>query len=250
MKNFFYTYERSLRSMPQIWHPGFIIHKIIRNEIIHFSSFINEKNSGQVLDFGCGKSPFKKYFRSYQGADIDRINKDPDFLIDNKTNVIVGISDSSIENLISIEVIEHVPDLANFMKEAYRVLKPNGYFLIIAPFVYNYHGSDDYARYSKNYFLHNPIFKDFEVVKINSTPNDFTEFLAFNISHFIGIFPIIRFAYPIFFIINILGLFFSWLCRMSFNLANTISPKFGELYRNSFLLFPLQIAVVLKKKAL
>lgn len=248
MKDFFFRYERLLRSKPQIWHPGFIIHRIIQSEVEIFEKLITSENSGSVLDFGCGKSPFKKYFKKYQGADIDRINKNPDYLIDKETNQIAVLPDQSVDNIISIEVIEHVPNVELFIHEASRILKPSGYFLIVAPFVYNYHGSDDYFRYSRNYFLNSELFKDFDIVRINSTPNDFIEFLAFNISHFIGIFPVVRFFYPIFFLINILGILLSKIFKFLFWAAGFASPKFISLYENSFLLFPLQISVTLKKK--
>lgn len=248
MKNFFFRYEHSLRSKPRIWHPGFIIHQIIQSEVRLFSRFINSKNSGAVLDFGCGKSPFRNYFKKYQGADIDEVNKDPDFLIDKQTNRIIGIPDQSIENIISIEVIEHVPDISLLTKEISRILKPSGYLLIVAPFVYNYHGSDDYCRYSRNFFLRNDIFGDFEIIKINSTPNDFVEFLTFNISHFIGLFPFIRFIYPLFLVLNLTGIIFSKVFKYFFKIAGFVSPKFTTLYENTFLLFPLQISIILKRK--
>lgn len=248
MKNFFYRYEQSLRKKPKIWHPGYIIHRIIQKEILFFSKYIQQKNTGSVLDFGCGKSPFRTYFKEYKGADIDTSEKEPDFLIDEKSNRIEGVDDNSIENIISIEVIEHVPNLPAFIQEAKRVLKQDGLFLIVAPFVYNYHGNNDYARYSKNYFLQNPIFQDFEIIRINSTPNDFIEFITYNINHFLGIFPFIRFVYPLFLLINTAGIVSSILMRGLFHVLTFFSPKFKELYQNSFLLFPLQIAIVLKKK--
>lgn len=248
MRNSFFKYEQLLRNRPRIWHPGFIIHKIIQNEVMEFSRLITSENSGSVLDFGCGKSPFRNYFEQYQGADVDRLNKDPDFLIDKESNRINNLANQSVDNIISIEVIEHVPNIQLFIHEASRILKPSGYFLIVAPFVYNYHGSDDYCRYSKNYFLNNGLFKDFDIVRINSTPNDFIEFLTFNMSHFIGIFPIIRFFYPVFFLINISGIALSKIFKLFFLMAGLVSPKFTHLYKNSFLLFPLQISVTLRKK--
>lgn len=248
MKKFFYRYEQSLRKEPQIWHPGYIIHRIIQREIILFSKLIKKENNGSVLDFGCGKSPFRSYFSHYKGADIDTINKEPDYLIDPINNKIQGITEGSIENMISVEVIEHVPNLTAFMREASRVLKPGGLFLIVAPFVYNYHGDNDYARYSRNYFMQNPVFEDFEIIRMNSAPNDFTEFMTYNLNHFLGIFPIIHFFYPLYFITNCLGILLSKVIFLFFNIASRISPKFTELYKNSFLLFPLQISVTLRKK--
>lgn len=248
MKEFFYRYEQSTRKSPKIWQAEYIMHRMIRKEIIYFSNLINKTSGGSVLDFGCGKAPYRAYFQSYKGADVDRNNKEPDYLIDSETNKISNISDNSIENIISIQVIEHVPNLEAYISEVKRILKPGGHFLVIAPFVYNYHGSDDYARYSRNYFERNSIFENFEIVKINGTPNDFVEFIAYNCSHFFGIFPIIRFFYPVYFIINLLGILLSKTFFVIFRMASIASPKFAELYKNSFLLFPLQVLVTFKKK--
>ena len=183
-----YRYEKAIRRSPRIWQPGYIIHKIIHEELVYFSRFINTKNDGAVLDFGCGKSPFRNLFKSYVGADVDKSAKEPDYLIDISTNRIRGIADNSISNIISVEVVEHIPSIEAYITEAKRVLKPGGFFLIIAPFMYNFHGNDDYARYSKNFFISGEMFKDFEITQLNFTPNDFITFIIYQINHFFEIF--------------------------------------------------------------
>jgi len=123
MKKYFYNYEKSIRSNPKIWHPGFIIHNLIKKEIEIFSNLIKSENKGEVLDFGCGKAPFRKYFTDYKGADIDSENKEPDCIIDPETNKINDLPDESVRNIISVQVIEHVLYIKPYIKEAERLLK-------------------------------------------------------------------------------------------------------------------------------
>jgi len=44
------------------------------------------------------------------------------------------LEDNSIHHLRASHYVEHVPDLIRFMHECYRVLRPNGRFVIIAPY--------------------------------------------------------------------------------------------------------------------
>ena len=42
--------------------------------------------------------------------------------------------DASIDHVVSLEVLEHVPDFRAALRECYRVLKPGGKLLLSAPF--------------------------------------------------------------------------------------------------------------------
>ncbi|MCW1888694.1 MAG: methyltransferase domain-containing protein [Candidatus Moranbacteria bacterium] len=247
MNSFSYKYEQLIRQSPRIWQPGFIIHNIIHKELLMFAKLINKETDGAVLDFGSGKSPFREIFKSYAGADIDTKDKEPDYLINTESNQIIGVDNDTVSNIISIEVIEHLPNIEAYIKEAYRVLKPGGYLLIVAPFMYNFHGSDDYARYTKNFFTLDRIFHGFKIKRINFELNDFILFIFYQISHFFEVFPVIRFLYPIFFVLNILAFILSKSVFLLFKTLGVFSPKFTELYKNTFLLYPLQISVILRK---
>jgi SAM-dependent methyltransferase len=48
--------------------------------------------------------------------------------------------DNSIDAIICLSVLEHVADPFRAIIEIYRVLKPNGIFLLSAPFLTSYHG--------------------------------------------------------------------------------------------------------------
>ncbi len=47
---------------------------------------------------------------------------------------IVGMEDNTANLAVCSEVIEHIPNFWDVMKEAYRVLKPGGYFIVTVPY--------------------------------------------------------------------------------------------------------------------
>lgn len=102
----------------------------------------------KVLEIGCGNGMqsiylLKKYEPNHiTGIDINkhsiniaRNQKDEhnleriDFYVDNAQDL-SNIPDSTIDVVVNIESAFHYPDKNKFIEEIYRVLKPNGYFLI------------------------------------------------------------------------------------------------------------------------
>lgn len=57
----------------------------------------------------------------------------------------------SFDTYVSLEVVEHVPDLQKFFKEASRVLKKGGKCITVSPFLYREHGGKekDFQRITK-----------------------------------------------------------------------------------------------------
>jgi SAM-dependent methyltransferase len=79
---------------------------------------------------------------------------------------VIPLEDKSFDSVFAGEVLEHVfnPDI--FLKEANRVMKMNGLFLLSTPFFWEEHGQPyDYARYTSfglKYILEK---NGFEVIK-------------------------------------------------------------------------------------
>lgn len=100
---------------------------------------------GNVLDVACGPGYGSAYLSRYCnakviGLDIDGITVEAanrnygnecDFI------QIVGqtwpLKDGSIDTLVSLETFEHLEDPDSFLKEAKRVLKPNGKLILSTP---------------------------------------------------------------------------------------------------------------------
>ncbi len=97
----------------------------------------------KLLDMGCGLGGLISICQK-NGIDALGIELDPEATQiakerTNKENVVVDdcenmtLNDDSFDLVSSICVIEHVKDAKKYIKEAYRVLKKDGLFLIFAP---------------------------------------------------------------------------------------------------------------------
>jgi SAM-dependent methyltransferase len=130
-------------------NPFYFARKELCSEIGKFAP----KLEGKVLDVGCGIKPYRELFSSasnYIGLEVDssknRLIKNADFFYD---GVIFPFDQASFDNIVCNQVLEHVFTPDQFIKEIYRVLKPNGSLLLTVPFVWDEHEQPyDYARYS------------------------------------------------------------------------------------------------------
>lgn len=104
--------------------------------------------SGSLLDVGCGKMPYRNYICSnsavsnYTGVDIQTGHSAyhddilPDIFWDGVT---LPVANDSYDTIICTEVLEHVPDTENLLREIFRVLKPGGVFFFTTPFLWPLH---------------------------------------------------------------------------------------------------------------
>jgi SAM-dependent methyltransferase len=103
--------------------------------------------SGNLLDIGCGKMPYKKHIlnnskvEKYVGLDIEvAITYDtavkPDYTWD---GIKMPFESNSFECAFGTEVLEHCPEPEIILKEVHRVLKDEGVFFFTVPFLWNLH---------------------------------------------------------------------------------------------------------------
>jgi ubiquinone/menaquinone biosynthesis C-methylase UbiE len=103
--------------------------------------------TGNLLDIGCGKMPYKNHIlknsnvSKYLGLDIENaISYDskikPDITWDGKS---MPFENESFDCAFGTEVLEHCPEPELVLKEVYRVLKSNGVFFFTVPFLWNLH---------------------------------------------------------------------------------------------------------------
>jgi SAM-dependent methyltransferase len=121
----------------------YIIRTSIKRSLDEYLKFFR----GKLLDAGCGKMPYRNYIQNnshikeYVGLDLDvAINYDenikPDFSWD---GIAMPFQDNEFDTCIATEVLEHCPEPEVFLKEVYRVLKPDGVFFFTVPFLWNLH---------------------------------------------------------------------------------------------------------------
>lgn len=144
---------------------------------LHYQSYhrdlfyaIKKYSKGDVLDIGCGNKPYEPLFEGlinkYIGCDIIQSNL-------NKVDVLspanrIPLKDNSFDTIISTQTIEHVEDHQGLVNEAYRLLKPNCYFILSGPFNWQLHEEPyDFFRFSKHGFEYILKKGGFEVIEIN-----------------------------------------------------------------------------------
>ncbi|MFK7953160.1 MAG: class I SAM-dependent methyltransferase [Ekhidna sp.] len=98
---------------------------------------------GNLLELGCGEGRGVELLaplaNSYTGIDkikgvVDSLSEQyPDYTFSDGVFPPFPFEDNSFDTIITFQVIEHVKDDANFIKEIYRVLKPGGVALMSTP---------------------------------------------------------------------------------------------------------------------
>jgi len=143
--------EANYRLYPKRYSPRYVHLTKLKNQTL---SFIDELTAGAadkiLLDFGCGDMPYKEVIQpkvaSYLGIDLE-MNSKADYTIDfdSKTTLPDGAGDIILSN----QVLEHVDSPSGYLKEAYRLLKPNGRLLISTHGYWFYHPTpNDYWRWT------------------------------------------------------------------------------------------------------
>lgn len=149
-----------------IYHTNYLVylsfHRDLYNAIKNFAK-------GKLLDIGCGNKPYeiwcKEIVSEYVGCDIVQSSG-------NKVDVLssankIPLDSNSFDTVLSTQVIEHVEDHQGLIDEAYRLLKPQGYFILSGPMYWNLHEEPyDFFRFTKHGFKYILEKAGFEVCEI------------------------------------------------------------------------------------
>lgn len=220
---------------PSIFHPFFIIRSGLLKGISKQSAAI----SGKLLDFGCGSKPYQSLFivDEYVGVDFENEghshqNEQIDIFYDGKK---LPFTNNYFDAVLCSEVVEHVFNLDEVLKELNRVLKNQGKLLLTCPFVWSEHEvPHDFARYTQ-YALKDILEKNgFEIIAFEKSGNfistGFQLFILFFYQYANAPwlkFPPFRWLYKFlfYFILNVKAIVFSF-----------ILPKNQSLYLNNIVL--------------
>lgn len=116
---------------------------------------------GKLYDLGAGECPYKTFFLQYVSeyisVDWSSSHHDTNVDIEADLNSILPIESSVADTVTSFSVMEHLHEPQVMLNEAYRILKPGGYFVLQVPWQWRIHESPyDYYRYTSygiNYLL-------------------------------------------------------------------------------------------------
>jgi SAM-dependent methyltransferase len=137
------------RADPRVWDLGW---HVMRRQAQAIRALLASPaaalRGARVLDFGCGSRPYEAWFRSagaeYQGADIDGRHE---VLV--RGDGSLDAADAAFDMVASFQVLEHVWDLAMYLGEARRVLRPGGRLLLSTHGSWFYHPHPgDYRRWT------------------------------------------------------------------------------------------------------
>jgi SAM-dependent methyltransferase len=102
------------------------------------------KLSGTLLDISCGFMPYRSVViappsqvRKYIGLDLkNNIYQKPDLEWDGQT---IPLENDSVDCALATELFEHCPEPQAVMREALRVLRPDGMLFFTVPFLWPLH---------------------------------------------------------------------------------------------------------------
>lgn len=212
---------------------------LVRNRLLENIQNLAPKLKGRIMDFGCGRKPYRNLFfvDEYIGVDFENPghphqNESIDVFYNGKT---LPFPNEHFDSIFSSEVFEHVFNLEEILKELNRVLKINGLILVTCPFAFCEHEvPNDYARYTSFAMKHLFTKNGFEIVEQVKTGNSIEAiaqlrliYIHLHIHSKIKNIPVIRSAFRmiVYTCINLAAL-----------IGSRILPAGKELYMNNILL--------------
>jgi SAM-dependent methyltransferase len=136
--------------------PVYPLATIDRKRIVKLAA----KTEDIIVNLGSGSSDF--------GPRVINVDIFPYSSVDIVSSIdCLPFEDASIDQIINIAVLEHVPNPIEVVAEFHRVLKPGGKLYCFVPFIQGFHASPwDYQRYTKPGLI--KLFSQFEIVSIKS----------------------------------------------------------------------------------
>jgi SAM-dependent methyltransferase len=200
-------------------------HKALQDAVSHYAT-------GRLLDIGCGNKPYEKILQhkitEHIGCDIiqSSLNKVDILCEANK----IPLPDNSFDTVFSTQTIEHVEDHQGLVHEAYRLVKPGGYFIVSGPLYWYLHEEPyDFFRFTKHGFKYLLEKAGFEITEINANGGMWSVagqslahgFVKTNSRHvFLRLMKFLYFRLGAKWLINS---FFAWLDKIDHNSINTMN---------------------------
>ena len=151
--NTFKVAERGSRLQRPRWDRLYWHLRCLRHELVSIlPKYLGDHgNTMSLVDFGCAEMPYRSliepFVDSYRGADLPG-NQLAELEI-NEHGRIEAVEDSSVDVVLSSQVLEHVTSPTVYLDEARRILRGNGLLILSTHGVWRYHPDPtDYWRWT------------------------------------------------------------------------------------------------------
>jgi SAM-dependent methyltransferase len=139
---------RASRSAPRLWDTDWLVLRPLARQLGEQAA-AHVAPGAVMVDFGCGDMPYAPAMRAlgfdYRGADID---DGGDLRIDAEGRV--PLPDGCAGAVLSVQVLEHVRDLARYCAEIRRLLRDDGTVLLSTHGHWLYHPHpEDHRRWTR-----------------------------------------------------------------------------------------------------
>lgn len=122
------------------------------NRRLLVNKFVAKSSSalkGKTLVVGAGMIDYSVIFTRSEvviNSDIEKYGDHISLILDAHN---LKLDDNCVDNVVALEVLEHLATPKNAINEIYRVLKPGGTIMLSIPFLFRVHGDpSDYQRYT------------------------------------------------------------------------------------------------------
>ncbi|MEN9519386.1 MAG: hypothetical protein RLZZ381_1974 [Cyanobacteriota bacterium] len=100
-----------------------------------------------VLDAGAGNAPYQELFANFNYETADKFDSSCKYVCD---LVAIPVEDERFDCIVCNQVLEHLPEPKQALKELCRVLKTGGEIICTTPFFYEEHlQPNDFYRYTQ-----------------------------------------------------------------------------------------------------
>jgi SAM-dependent methyltransferase len=144
-------------------------------------SFVAEQASllpvgSRVIDVGAGEAPYRELFAAQSYLTLDRADTPHSGSVDlNGDADSIPAEADSFDAVLCTQVLEHVAEPRNALREFHRVLRPGGLLIATVPFVWEEHETPfDYYRYTRYGIDHLVCRAGFENVEVRPRTDCFT----------------------------------------------------------------------------
>jgi SAM-dependent methyltransferase len=163
---------------------------------------------GKLADIGCGEKPYREMLSnlvsSHLGIDHAETLHEKGSIDIFGTIYNIPVIDGEFDTVLCTDVLEHVEEPSDALREANRILKPGGYAIYTVPLFWHLHEEPrDFYRYTKHGLRYLFERNGFEIVELISL-SGFVVTFAQELCYFLMRIPGKRSWNPLFWVVGLL----------------------------------------------